>query len=134
MTKNIEIARQLYASSSTGDVNAILDLLHDDVSWGITSVSSDVVPPHGIFQGKTNALKFFQGWGQSGEFKRFEARDFVAAGDHVFALLQYEYQVKATGKVVKNGDCLQHFTFKDGKIIRWRGYEDTAATRDAFSK
>jgi len=27
---------------------------------------------------------------------------------------------------------MQHWTFRDGRLLRWRGYEDTALTRDAF--
>lgn len=29
---------------------------------------------------------------------------------------------------------MQHWTFRNGKIVRWRGSEDTAATRDAFRR
>jgi hypothetical protein len=29
---------------------------------------------------------------------------------------------------------LQHWTFKNGKVVRWRGYEDTAVVRDAIRR
>lgn len=134
MNKNIEIARQIYDASTRQDGEFILSQLDEDVSWGITSSSTDVIPSHGIFKGKAEVARFFQGWAEAGEFKRFEAKDFVAAGDHVFCTLQYEFEVKATGKRVVNDDCMQHWTFRDGKVVRWRGYEDTAATRQAFLK
>ena len=41
--------------------------------------------------------------------------------------------VKATGKRVSN-ESPQHWTFGNGKLVRWRGYEDTAKTLAAFTR
>ena len=132
MSRNIETVQQIYAAVGRGDLSFILDQLEEDATWGIESVAGEV-PAYGILRGKANIPKFFAAWAETGDFHTFNAHDFVAAGDHVFNHLQYDFKVKATGKVVKNFS-MQHWTFKNGKLIRWRGYEDTAATRDAYRK
>jgi ketosteroid isomerase-like protein len=133
-SKNIETVQQIYAAVGRGDLKFILDQLDDEVTWGIESVAAGEVPAHGVLRGKQNVPKFFAAWADTGTFATFDADDFVAAGDHVFNHLHYDFTVKATGKSVKNRFCMQHWTFRNGKIVRWRGYEDTAATRDAYRK
>jgi ketosteroid isomerase-like protein len=130
--KNLAVAQGLYAAYGRRDMKWILDAVADDVVWGIDSVAAREVPAYGVGRGKQHVEKFFAAWGASADFESFEAGDFVAAGDHVFATLRYELVVKATGKRLKS-ESPQHFTIKDGKIVAWRGYEDTAATRDAFT-
>jgi hypothetical protein len=131
MNKNIETVQNIYAAYGRGDMQYILDQCDDDVSWGIESVAAGEVPPHGVGRGKEHVRRFFAAWAANADFQSFATTDFVAAGDHVFNHLQYELTVKATGKKVKNF-CMQHWTFRNGRLVRWRGYEDTAATRDAF--
>ncbi len=130
MSKNIDTVKGIYAAFGRGDLPALLDAVSDDVSWGIESVATAEVPAYGIRNGKDGVAKFAAAWGEIGEFVKFEADDFVAAGDHVFCTLRIELAVRATGKRVKNASA-QHWTLRDGKVIRWRGWEDTAATRDA---
>jgi hypothetical protein len=132
MSKNIETVQQIYAAVGRGDLNFILDQLDEDATWGIESVAGEV-PAYGILRGKANIPRFFAAWAETGAFTTFDAQDFIATGDHVFNHLQYQFAVKATGKVVKNFS-MQHWTFKNGKVIRWRGYEDTAATRAGYLK
>jgi ketosteroid isomerase-like protein len=130
---NVEIARGVYEAFNRQDLQYILDHLDDNVSWGIESVAREV-PPYGILTGKQNVPTFFAAWGQNCDYRAFAASDFVAAGDHVFCTLSYDLTVKATGKRLVNSGCSQQWTFKGGKIVRFRGWEDTAATRDAFQK
>lgn len=129
---HVETVQRIYAAIGRGDVQGVLAELDDDVSWGIESVAAGEVPAHGVLHGKANVPKFFAAWAETVDFNVFEAGDFIAAGDHVVNRLSYEATVKATGKRVLNPSCQQHWTFRNGKVIRWRGYEDTAATRDAF--
>jgi ketosteroid isomerase-like protein len=131
-TKNIEVVQGVYGAFPRGDMQAILDAVDADVTWGIESVATGDVKPYGIRRGKDGVASFFADWGTTADFHTFEATDFVAAGDHVFCYLRYEITVKKTGKRVSCGGSVQHWTLKNGKIVRWRGFEDTAATRDAF--
>ena len=123
----------IYAAYGRRDMQAILDVCADDITWGIDSVAAGEVAPYGIHRGKAGVAKFFGAWAEVADFHVFEPTDYIAAGDHVFNTLRYELTVKATGKRVANASP-QHWTFASGKLVRWRGYEDTAATRDAFTR
>jgi ketosteroid isomerase-like protein len=131
--RNIEVVKGIYAAFGTRDMQFILDHVADDVSWGIESVAKEVAP-YGLRTGKDGVAGFFAAWGETADFHTFEASGYVAAGDHVFNTLSYDLTVKATGKHLRNAGCSQHWTLKNGKVVRWRGWEDTAATRDAFRK
>lgn len=132
MSTNIEIVKGIYAAFGRGDVPAILEACDEGVTWGIDSVATEV-PPYGVRDGRAGVGRFAAAWAENVDFTRFEADDFVAVGDHVFNRLSYELAVKSTGKALKN-DSIQHWTLKNGRVVRWRGYEDTARTRDAFKK
>lgn len=130
--RNIETVKSLYDAFGRGDVAFILERVAPDVSWGIASASADVVPPYGVGSGRDAVARFAGAWAQTVDFTAFAVDGFVAVGDHVFNLLHYEAVVRATGETVRNPGCMQHWTVVDGKVVRWRGYEDTAATRAAY--
>jgi ketosteroid isomerase-like protein len=130
---NIATVRVVYDSFGRQDMAAILAVLDDSVSWGIDSVAAAEVAPYGIRHGKAGVAAFFAAWGETAEFHRFEATDFHAHADAVYCTLTYEATIRATGKRVANASP-QHWTVVNGKITRWRGYEDTAKTRDAFRR
>lgn len=131
--RNIAAVQGIYAAYGRRDMAFILDQLDDAVSWGIDSIAAGEVAPYGIQQGKAGVTRFFAAWAETADFHTFEPSDFVAVGEQVFNTLTYDVTVKATGKRVKNASP-QQWTFSRGKLVRWRGYEDTAATRDAFRK
>ena len=132
MSKPIETVQQIYAAYGRGDMQFILDHLDDDVTWGIDSVAGEV-PQYGIRHGKQGVAEFFAVISANAEFHSFVPSDFVGAGDHVFNHLAYELTARSTGSRVKMVSQ-QHWTFKNGKVIRWRGYEDTAAVATAYRK
>jgi len=129
--RNLDVVRAMYAAFGSNDGATIMNNVSDDVSWGIPYATKDV-PAYGVRSGKAGVQAFAEAWGSTGEFTLFEASDFVAAGDHVFCKLRYEFTVRATGKRVSNPGCAQQWTLKDGKVVSWRGWEDSAATRDAY--
>jgi ketosteroid isomerase-like protein len=129
---HVAAVQGIYAAFGAGNVQAILDACADDVSWGIDSLATEV-PPYGIRTGKPGVATFAAAWAENVDFHTFAASDFVPMGDHVFCTLSYELTVKATGKRLKTTSA-QQWSFANGKVVRWRGYEDTAATRDAFRR
>jgi ketosteroid isomerase-like protein len=129
----ISKVQNLYASLGRGDLQAVLDALADDVSWGVDSVAATDVPWYGIVNGKANVQRFFAALSEEADFAVFTPKDFLAVGDHVFHHLHYEAVIKKTGKKVVQ-TALQHWMFKNGKVVRWRGYEDTAVVRDAMRR
>jgi ketosteroid isomerase-like protein len=84
-----------------------------------------VWPWAGTCHGRTQVAKFYAGLAEVAEFEQFEPREFIAQGDTVVVLAFERLRIKATGRTVEN-DVVTVFTFREGKVVQLRTYEDTA--------
>ncbi len=132
MSDNISKLQQLYAAFGRGDINTILDNVTDDCDWG-TATTAQEIPWYRIRSGRAGVADFFQTLGTEVNFKKFDPAQFAAAGDDVFARVDYIYQFTKNGNSAPETSAIHQFTFRDGKVARFRAYEDTAAIRDAYN-
>lgn len=124
--KNIALIQNIYAAFGRGDVPAILEHVSEDVDWGIESQTS-AAPWLGTGRGRAVVAKFFETLAKEAEFSRFEPSGFLASDDAVCCLIGYDSTLRKNGrKQTMNG--IHHFTIKNGRITKWRGWEDTAYT------
>lgn len=65
------------------------------------------------------------------EIQRFEPREFIAQGDQVVVLGEERMRIKATGRIAENR-WVMVFALRDGRIVRFREFDDTAAVAAAF--
>ena len=72
-------------------------------------------------------------WARPPNSSSSSSHDYIAQGDKVVVLGHERQRVKATGLTVEN-DFAMVFTIRDGKIARFRNYEDTAAVAAAHRK
>jgi ketosteroid isomerase-like protein len=128
---NTQIVRDAYAAFQRGDVNAILAMLDDDVEWEGVKGSEGIAPHAGVKHGRAAVGEFFAIVGGSLEFHAFEPREFVAQGDTVVSVGFYKATVKATRKTA-SADWVMVFTFRGGKIVRFREFSDSAALNRAY--
>src|SRR2546430_1542282 len=77
-------------------------------------------------RGKAGAAEFFRILATELQFERFQLDDIIAEADKVVVLGTERQRVKATGKSVDN-DWAMVFTLRDGKIVKFRAYEDSYA-------
>ena len=124
---NIALIQKLYAAFGKGDVPTLLEYMSDDIDWGIEAEVSTAVPWHGTGTGKKFAAKFFEALGREAVFTRFEPSGFLASDTHVACLVTFEATIKKNGKKTLQNVC-HYFSVKSGRVTRWRGWEDTAAT------
>jgi ketosteroid isomerase-like protein len=124
--KNIALIQKIYAAFMQGDVATIVEYVSDDVDWGIEARGSSV-PWYGTGNGKDFVVKFFQSLAQAEDFSRFEPSGFLASDSAVSCLVSYESTIKKNGRT-QSLNAIHHFTIKNGRISRWRGFEDTALT------
>lgn len=124
-----QVVDALFAAIQSGDRDRILALLSDDVEWWVAGPPE--IPYAGCFRGRDEAGQFFATFDEAIDYESWEAREFIAEGNTVVVIGHERWRAKATGRVVDNPWVLV-LTVRDDKIARFRAYEDTAASRDAF--
>jgi ketosteroid isomerase-like protein len=129
--ENIKLIQQVYDRFKNGDIQSLLGLLSDDIEWQLPEVEN--VPFAGKRRGRDQVAQFFATLADAQEVKQFEPKEFVAQGEKVVVLGRYDWHVKATGRGYE-GDWAHVFTLRDGKIVRFHEYTDTAAAAAAYQK
>ena len=128
---NIKTIQQVYDAFGRGDVAAILEVVHDDVDWA-SEAASRVAPWYGVRRGKDGVAGFFEALGSTMQVEEFTPLSFAANDSDVFSVVRFRVTARATGKTAAMH--LHHFfTFRDGKIVYYRGTEDTAQTLEVLS-
>ncbi|MFL6276098.1 MAG: nuclear transport factor 2 family protein [Blastocatellia bacterium] len=127
--ENIGIAQQAYANFQSGDIKALLGLLSDDVVWQLPEIAN--VPFAGKRQGHEQVGQFFASLGELQDVLEFTPQSFTAQNDKVVVQGQYRWRVKATGREY-GSDWAHVFTIRDGKVVDFHEYTDTAAAADAY--
>lgn len=122
--ENVEIVKRGYAAFQQGDMHTVLNLFSDEVDFH-HPMSTVIWPWAGNRRGRTQVAEFFAGLAEVEEFERIEARDFIAQGNKVVVLFFERFRIKATGRKVDN-ELVHVFTLREGKIVQFCVYEDTA--------
>lgn len=129
--QNTRVVQDAYAAFGRGDVEAILKTLADGVVWTAVYGAGPHVPTAGERVGRTAVAEFFAQVATHIQFSRFEPREFVAAGDKVVALGHYTATTPAgTGF---DSDFAMVFTLRNGKIVRFQEFCDSAAIDAAYA-
>jgi ketosteroid isomerase-like protein len=127
---NVKTITSAYEAFARGDIPAVIDLLADDVDWASEAASTEVQwwgPRHG----KAEVLAFFEALGTAMEVKEFTPLVIVGDGDDVLTVVRYQATSRANGKTASM-DIHHHWRFRDGKIVRYRGSEDTLQTLEVY--
>jgi ketosteroid isomerase-like protein len=123
--RNIATIKAMYEAFGRGDVDAILELVTDDVDWA-TDAAVASAPWHGPKHGKDGVRNFFEGIARTGPVTEFEPLGFAGNADgDVMVFLRYAFTATATGRSARMH--LHHYwRFRDGKVWFVRSSEDTA--------
>ncbi|WP_158592350.1 nuclear transport factor 2 family protein [Noviherbaspirillum sedimenti] len=127
--QNKEMILREYQLFQAGDIEGLLQFFADDVEW--VGVPTEFMPFSGHYHGKQEVRQFFAEMGNAQEAEQFEPQEAIAEGDKVVVTGQSRWIVKATGQSYDN-PWVHIFTIRDGKIVRFQQFNDTAAGRDAF--
>lgn len=122
--ENVEILKRGYAAFQRGDLQTVLNLFSDDAEFH-HPMSIAIWPWAGNRRGRTQVAEFFAGLAEVTEFEHFEAKDFIAQGNKVAVRVFERFRIKATGRAVDN-EYVHMFTLREGKVVQWCVYEDTA--------
>jgi uncharacterized protein len=128
---NTAIAQQAYDNFKKGDIQALLNLMSDDIIWELPEIED--VPIAGSRSGRDAVGEFFAMMARDQDVIVFEPREFVAEGDKVVALGHYQWRVRDTDREFAT-DFVHVFTIRNGKIVAFREHFDTAAVASAYQK
>jgi uncharacterized protein len=122
--------QSIYAAFAKGDVPAVLGALDPNVEWWEAEnfPYADGNPykgPQAVLTGVFMRL--------AGDWENFalEVKELFDAGDTVISAGYYTGTHKATGKFVR-AQFSHFFTFRDGRVVKFQQYTDTAQFKDAI--
>ena len=128
---NIDVVQRCYAAFNRGDIEGLINLCSDDVTWGIDSVS--ILPWTGVRNGKEGVRQFFQKVDEGIEFRVFKVHDLAAVGSNVYAQVDTVWLAKATGNEVRQTE-VHVFQVRNGKLASFRAYYDTLGEQQAMER
>ena len=127
---NISFVQSLYAAFGRGDITTIINGLAPDVDWGVNGRRKDY-PLFGNWKSAGEVQKFFQGVAEHEEATDFSPREFFAADDRVCVLGHYAWKIRKTSRKVAS-DWVHVFTVRNGKVVKFREFNDTAQFAEAY--
>ncbi len=129
MGQNSKTVEAFYAAMGRGDIPAAIGSLDPQIVWNEAEnfVYADKSPYIGVDSVLTGLFARL-----GGEWDGFSAvpHEIVDGGETVVALGRYGGVYKATGIKI-DAQFVHVFKFKDGKIVHFQQYADTAQVRDA---
>jgi len=128
-SENLRIVREIYEAFAKGDLAAILNLLAGGVDWA--SPGPKAIPFSGSWHGRDRVAQFFAAVGEHLEVLDFGAGQFIAQGDTVVVLGRERMRVKGTARVYET-EWAHVYKLREGKVVRFREYTNTAAVAQAF--
>ena len=122
----IQTVHKIYEAFGRGDVATIVEQLTDDVDWA-SEASSTAAPWYGVHKGKGEVPDFFTALDAAVDVVEFTPLSIAANDSDVMVTIRFGMKSKATGN---SGQMELHhwWQFRDGKVCRYRGSEDTALT------
>ena len=127
--KPLQKVQEMYAAFGRGDVAFILNLLAPDVTWSVDGPAG--LPFFGDRKGLAGVAKFFQDIGAHLDIQEFKPEQFFEMGDTIIALGAERGKARKTGTAF-HGHWAHVFTFKNGQVIAFREYCNSASFADAM--
>ncbi|HKP85185.1 MAG TPA: nuclear transport factor 2 family protein [Blastocatellia bacterium] len=129
--QNTKLVQQIYDLFKGGDIQTLVSFLSEEVKWQLPDIEN--IPFSGKRSGREAVTQFFATVADSQDVLAFEPQQFVAQGDKVVALGRYSWRVRSTGREFES-DFAHVFTVRDGKVVSFQEYLDTAAGLTAYQK
>ena len=120
---NKDLAQAIYDYFGQGNVQAILDMCTDDITWTCPG-PTEILPYAQVHKGKKGVENFFRDIYANKDFPSFEIYEYISEGDKVVALGHWDAKSKKTGNPY-SGDWAMVFKFRDGKLYEHKEYYDS---------
>ena len=127
--QNVNVVRGIYDGFAKGDIPTVLAALDPQVEWWeaenfIYADKNPYVGPNDVLEG------VFMRLGNDWEGFAVAPKEFLDAGEAVITRGYYSGTYKENGKQVR-AQFAHFFTFRNGKIVKFQQYTDTAQFAEA---
>lgn len=127
---NIAVVQNLYAAVLRGDLQAVLAGVTPDIDWQALGPAAEF-PAFAPFHGTAGVEQFFRTIGEAHTINEFTPETYLASGDTVVCLGRYVLTFKRSGRKIAC-EWAMAFTFRDGKVARFREFTDSAMLAAAY--
>jgi ketosteroid isomerase-like protein len=129
--RNVELARDAYEDFARDDLERVLAVLHPEIEWH----QAQGLPHGGLYTGVDEVRRAIfapldEEWWDG---FRADPEQFIDGGDEVVVLGRYTARAKATGKPLAV-PFVHVWTIRDGRVVRFRQFLDTAGWNEALSQ
>lgn len=122
---NVKLLRNLYDAFGRGDIPAVLGAMSPEIRWH-EAEGNPYMPSGGAWVGPDAVLNnLFVKLGAEWDGFAVHPKSFHDAGDSVIVEGRYSGRYKTTGRSMDTQVC-HIWNIKDGKVIRFQQYVDTA--------
>lgn len=122
--ENVKVVQSMYAAFATGDIPTVVAALDPQVEWWeaenfIYDDGNPYTGPDAVLSG------VFARIGAEWENFAVSPKEVLDAGDTIIGHGYYSGRYRNTGKQAR-AQFAHFFTFRDGKIVKFQQYTDTA--------
>ena len=128
---NVELAQRAYEAFARDDLDQVLAVLDPEIEWH----QAQGLPHGGLYRGVDSVRRAIfdpldrEWW----DGFRADPEQFIDGGDEVVVLGRYTACAKATGKPLEV-PFVHVWTIRDGRVVRFRQFLDTAGWNEALSE
>ncbi len=126
--RNVEVVRQLFELYASGGLEAVLEVMDENIE---IVIPPDVSAEPDTYRGHEGARRYFAGFDGMLEDVRYEAFELIPEGDHVLARARLAGRGVSSGLEVELGTFVVH-TVVDGKVTRIVPYADLESARQSL--
>jgi hypothetical protein len=121
--ENVQVVKDFFAAMGSGDKQALLALVAEDIEW---IIPGEDWPLAGTHRGHAGLAATLRKASEEMEMTYPKPPEFVAQGDRVLAIGVATGKIKATNKTFRD-DWVFDITVRKGKLTKIREYIDTQA-------
>lgn len=127
-SSHLDILRNGYGDFAKGNIPEVLAVFDPKIEW----TSAEGFPYGGTYNGHSEIVeKVFMKLGTEWDGFKVAPKEFLESGERIIVLGQYSGTYKATGKSFK-AEFAHVWTLRDGKVVRFIQYADTALIQKAL--
>ena len=130
--ENVDIVRTLAEGFQHRQHERAFEFYDPEIEWDASALADAYPDIAGVYHGHEGVRTYWRNWLSAWGDLQFEIQDVVDAGDEVVLLIRNQRQWgRHSGLETKFVPYGMVFTFRGGKVVRWRNFPDQPSALEA---